>query len=152
MTDVCSFSFTVRPDPNDAMVQPGCAGACIYIPDTTYKNVVNSLCSNIPRIEDYEIKTQVMGFCSALSVGLANIQPGIKMDQMYIEICEDEAYAEWIFDNFRFGYSFHHNMDDSFWFMIAKDSDNETTRFKGDFKAGYAPVIDYSLRYIRSNA
>ena len=31
---VWGFSPTVVPDPYDGVVQPGCGGACIYIPDT----------------------------------------------------------------------------------------------------------------------
>ena len=46
------FSFTVRPDPYDALIQPGCSGACIYIPDTAYKELVSGICVRIGDVAD----------------------------------------------------------------------------------------------------
>lgn len=75
-------------------------------PDATYKAVVSKIYESLPSIPDPDIRTQVGGFCSTLSQGLAGLQPGIDVSAMYSEILDDEAYFEWIFDNFRFGFSF----------------------------------------------
>lgn len=152
MSSDAGFTFTVVPDPYDSMVQPGCNGACIYIPDTTYKSVVSGICSRIEDIKDVEIRMQVSGFCSALSGGLMELQPGIDVSPMYVEIQDDEAYLEWIFDNFRFGFSFHHNISESYWFLVAKDSRESSRRFRGDFNAGFVEPVKYVLDYIRGNA
>lgn len=146
------FSPTVVPDPYDGVVQPGCGGACIYIPDTTYKAVVSGICGKIERIRDIEIRMQVCGFCSTLSTGLTRLQPGLDLSPMYTELLEDEAYFEWIFDNFRFGFSFRHDSADSYWFLVAKDPRETSRRFRGDFNAGFLPPVEYVLEYIRSNA
>ncbi len=151
-SSVTGFEFTVTPDPYDSIVQPGCNGACIYIPDTTYKSVVSEICARIEDIQDVEIGMQVRGFCSALSAGLVKLQPGIDVSPMYVEIQDDEAYLEWIFDNFRFGFSFHHNGTDSYWFLVARDSRESSRRFRGDFNAGFARPVKYVLDYVRSNA
>ena len=136
----------------DAIVQPGRNCSCISISDTTYKAVVSSICEHIPEIKDTEIRIQAIGFCSALSAGLARLQPGIDMDPMFVEIGDDESYFEWMFDNFRFGYSLKHDISDSYWFLVAKDTETTSRRFKGDFKTGFAPSVDYTLNYIGSNA
>ncbi len=137
---------------SDGLLQVGCTGSCDYIMDTTYRAVVSGICEQVPNIIDYRIEAQVKGFCSTLSEGLSKLQPGIRMDAMYAEILEDEAYFEWAFDNFRFGYSFRGDLSESYWFMVAKDPDEGSIRFKGDFRAGYLPAIKYTLSYIGSYA
>ena len=146
------FRSGVVPDPYDAQVKPGCNGSCLYIPDTTYKAVVSGICGSLPSIVDPDIRSQVSGFCSTLSHGLVGFQPGIDVSAMYSEILEDEAYFEWIFDNFRFGFSFAHDSADSYWFMVAKDPTEGSVRFEGDFRAGYLPAVSYALSYIGRNA
>lgn len=146
------FRSGIVPDPYGAQVQPGCNGSCLYIPDTTYKAVVSKICESLPSISDPDIRTQVGGFCSTLSQGLAGLQPGIDVSAMYSEILDDEAYFEWIFDNFRFGFSFQHDPSDSYWFMVAKDPAEGSIRFEGDFRAGYLPAVGYALSYIGRNA
>ncbi len=147
-----SFTFGIRPDPYDAVVQAGCNGACLYIPDTGYKAVLSKICGSLDSISKPDIRSQVSGFCSTLSHGLIGLEPGIDIGVMYSEIQEDEAYFEWIFDNFRLGYSFLSAPSDSYWFLVSKDPDGDTKRFEGDFRAGYLPAVQYSLSYIRSNA
>lgn len=154
MTAIAETGFRtgIVPDPYYTQVLPGCNGSCLYIPDTTYKNVVSAICGSIPSIADTDIRNQVSGFCSTLSHGLMGLQPGIDVDPMYSEILDDEAYFEWIFDNFRFGFSFLHEPADSYWFLVARDPTEGSTRFEGDFKAGYLPAVMYALSYIGSNA
>ena len=146
------FSFTVRPDPYDALIQPGCSGACIYIPDTAYKELVSRICVRIGDVADTEIRMQVRGFCSALSAELVGFQPGIAIEPMFVDVRDDETYLEWMFDNFRFGFSFRHDIADSYWFLVAKDPREGSRRFRGDFKAGFIQPVRYALDYIRCNA
>lgn len=147
-----NFTYTLDMDSDELAIQPGCDGACINIPDTMYKSVVSGICEHIDDIHDSEIRMQVRRFCSILSAGLLRFQPGIRLDPMYVDIGDDEAYFEWIFDNFRFGFSFHHDLRESYWFQVSLDSNGNSSRFRGDFNAGFVPAVRFALDYIGRNA
>ena len=103
-------------------------------------------------IRDPEIALQIHGFCGVLNDELMRFQLGMMIDTMYVEVREDEAYLEWIFDNFRFGFSFHHDVGESYWFLVERDPTESSRRYKGDFKAGFVEPVRYVLDYIRDHA
>ena len=122
------------------------------IQDTMHDTVISGIRKHVVDIHDETIRTQVCDFCNALDSELTEFRSEVDSGSVYVDVREDEAYFEWIFDDFRFGFSFHHDMLDSYWFLVAKDRAESSIRFKGDFNAGFAGPIRYVLDYIRDNA
>lgn len=126
--------------------------ASAVIPYSIHDAVVSGIRKHVVDIHDETIRTQVCDFCNALDSELTEFRSEVDSGSVYVDVREDEAYFEWIFDDFRFGFSFHHDMLDSYWFLVAKDRAESSIRFKGDFNAGFAGPIRYVLDYIRDNA
>lgn len=107
---------------------------------------------HIGLIPDSEVKAQAEAFCDALSEGIVRLRPEICISPMFADIDDEEAYFEWIFDDFRFGFSFRHESAESCWFLVSLGQDGDVERSSGDFEAGAASVVEYVLNHIARNS
>ena len=86
---------------------PGpCIKSCLYVPINASR-VTSKICEDISNIGDFAVSEQVMAFCDSLSQYLLYNNVTAELPEMYSSINEDEAYFEWIFDQFRFGFLFY---------------------------------------------
>ena len=143
-----NFTHTLNMDSEELATQSGFDGSCDYVPDMMYRSVVSGILERMNDIQDTHIWAQVSSFCNILGSELLRIQQGIRLDPLYVDIDDDEAYFEWIFDDFRFRFSFRHDPKDSYWFRISLDPDGSSSRFRGDFNTGFTPAVRFALNYI----
>ena len=127
-----------------------CDDSTSSIKGPTHSLVISGMIGTLPSIADTGIRDQVVGFCEALDRGLADSEHGIDANPMYSDILDDEAYYEWIFDDFRFGFSFRHDPSDSYWFLVSRDPAEGSVRSEGDFSTGYPTVVGRVLSHIES--
>ncbi len=87
------------------------------------------MCEDINSIDDATIKSQATSFCELMSQYIQYTGVTFSLPEMYFTQEDDEAYFEWIFDQFRFGFVFAANPNESGWFQLS--SFNESMeRFK----------------------
>ncbi len=151
MTTACSRYIMVDAGAQDETCTGACTKACLYVP-SQYNNLSSKMCDDIRTIEDPKVREQSMGFCNTLCQSIYHFNKTSlpnDLPQMYFSDDDGDAFFEWIFDNFRFGFLFCQDDDESGWYLLSK-SDGKITRFRSKYRG--RETIDYILTYIGTNA
>ena len=132
-------------------------------PDSNYSSIgrgwylsgdtplMTDLCSFVSTINEQGIQEQVQAFVAALSRSLKIVHIDDELPEIFTDLIPGNAYLEWAFGTFRFGFSFVSDPMESEWFLIPPEDDiREGYRYFIEGK--YQDLTDFVLRYIRSNA
>jgi len=112
--------------------------------------LITDLCTFVSNIDEQSIQEQVQAFVAALSSSLKVFPIDNELPDLFTDIIPGNAYLEWAFDTFRFGFSFVNNPMESEWFLIPPEDDiREGYRYFIEGK--YQDLADFVLKYIRSN-
>ncbi|MDO5853913.1 MAG: hypothetical protein Q4Q62_07755 [Thermoplasmata archaeon] len=130
-----------------------CSRSCNFISGPRPEFLM-PLCSSISDIKEPTVRMQVSAFCEAMcmfmvSKGIGNLDAL----PMYPELEDDEAYYEWVFDYFRFGFCFLEDPEKSRWFVSEFTEDRVLkSNFMGKFDPGYGETVEYVMNYVRSRS
>ena len=124
-----------------------CMKGCLYVPFNN-KELSAKLCNDIQTIKDPIVRRQAMDFCDLICNYLYRHE-SVKLPNLFFSMDDGDAFFEWIFDNFRFGFLFCKEPKDSGWYLVSKV--NETVeRFSSSYRG--KDTIDYIFNYIGVNA
>lgn len=124
-----------------------CNRICLYVPAMN-SGVLMDLCNDIKQIDDPEVRMQATNFCDALSDYISR-NDVMALPSLYFSLDEGDAFFEWIFDSFRFGFLFSSNPEESGWYLVTK-AGGRNERFRSTFKG--RETMEYVFNYIRANA
>jgi len=125
-----------------------CMGSCKYVPYNNSK-FVKKIHENIMTIENSNVRDQVICFCNDISQYLYYSKVGY-LPNFHFSFDEDDAYFEWIFENFRFGFLFCVDSKDSGWCMVSKSDDGSYERYEGRYRG--KETITFVFKYIMEHA
>lgn len=124
-----------------------CNRSCLYVPAMN-SGVLMDLCNDIKQIDDPEVRMQAANFCDALSDYISR-NDVMALPSLYFSLDEGDAFFEWIFDSFRFGFLFRNKPEESGWYLITKVG-GKIKRFRSRFKG--KETVEYIFDYIGVNA
>ena len=110
--------------------------------------VLKALCNNIKQIDDPAVRMRASDFCDALDECISR-NGAMALPNLYFSSDEGDAFFEWIFGSFRFGFLFCGRPEESGWYLITK-AGGKTERFRGRFEG--RETMEYVFDYIGANA
>ena len=85
--------------------------------------VIDSLIKNIDQLSNDSVRSQVTLFCSTLNQYIKDLH--IDSAPMFVDMDGEDVYFEWIFKDFRFGFFFFANNEDSAWGLTTLNSEKK---------------------------
>ncbi len=115
---------------------------------TSNDSILMDLCNDIKQIDDPGVRMQATNFYDALSDCISR-NDEMALPSLCLSLDEGDAFFEWVFDSFRFGFLFSGNPEESGWYLVTK-AGGRNERFRSTFKG--RETMEYVFNYIRANA
>ncbi len=115
---------------------------------TSNSIIMMDLCNDIKQINDPRVRMQATNFCDALSDCISR-NDVVALPSLSFSLDEGDAFFEWVFDSFRFGFLFSDNPEESGWYLVTK-AGGRNERFRSTFKG--KETVKYIFNYIVANA
>lgn len=125
-----------------------CCKCCIYV-GTVNKNIFKSLCEIINSVEEPSLRLQLSTFCNCLTDCLQKNNYYDKLPDFLPQIEQKEVFVEWIFNQFRLGFLFCKNPDESGWNVIINTPDgvrSSSVKFNGDIPSSVTEITEFIKR------
>lgn len=118
-------------------------------------NVFNRIQEHIREIDDQAIQNVVIQFVTRFNYVLKELVDSKvvynALPPLSIDTDEDTAFLEWIFKDFRIGFSLHKNENQSTWFLITNRNLEEITVFGDLYNDDKFSTIKRILDYVLEN-
>lgn len=127
-----------------------CRRSCRYT-STLDKAVIRQLRADLSQVEDIRLQAQTQAFCEQLNLELLHCGLVQELPLLACDLSNPgEAYLEWVFAAFRFGFSFNVDEQKSGWFMISSDPAGGTDQTaQGLLPGRLTAVLEFVVRYIQ---
>lgn len=118
-------------------------------------DVFSKVEAHIGEIDDQAIQKVIIQFVTRFNYVLKDLADSRvvynALPPLSLDIDEDTAFLEWIFKDFRIGFSLHKNEDQSTWFLITNRNLEEITVFGDLYKDDKFSTIKRVLKYVLEN-
>lgn len=123
-----------------------------YNPVSQSMNVFGNIVGEIVKIQNLFIRSQIINFVGEFTRILKALENSSNYFPPFIMIEEeDSVFLEWVFKDFRVGFTFCENEDESMWFIISNRNLRELS-FSGDLKmSDYYSIIVMAVRFAMEN-